>query len=120
MRQAYAHDAVVLLDGGDPRALGAAVTVALCGRWEHPPPCPLAPHHTSSVRSGDDVRVRVLFVAEPAQERRVRSLIETALRSGELLAPDGSTTRWRFGSAVPGTLSDDDRAHAARMAASGR
>ena len=30
----------------DDGAPGAAVTVALCGHWEHPPPCPLAPHHT--------------------------------------------------------------------------
>lgn len=36
----------VLLDaGGDPRALGGAVTAALCGHWEHDGRCRW-PHHT--------------------------------------------------------------------------
>ena len=63
----YAHDAVVVLDsGGDARAPGGAITVALCGHWDHEPPCPLAPHHTDATPEGDDtLRVRVLFAAEP-------------------------------------------------------
>ena len=31
----------------DVQAPGAAVTVALCGHWEHEPPGPLAPHWVS-------------------------------------------------------------------------
>ena len=57
-RTAYAHDAVVILDpGGDSRAPGGAITVALCGHWDHEPPCPLAPttpmqHPPATRRSG--------------------------------------------------------------------
>src|SRR5215207_9908722 len=43
MRQSFAHEAVLALgDEADERAPGAAVTVALCGHWEHEPPCSLA------------------------------------------------------------------------------
>ncbi|KQC37143.1 MULTISPECIES: hypothetical protein [Frankia] len=43
MRRPFAHEFVlVLAPGGDERAPGAAITAALCGRWEHPPPCPQA------------------------------------------------------------------------------
>jgi hypothetical protein len=39
-RAAYAHDAFVILDPGeDTRAPGGAITVALCGHWDHEPPC---------------------------------------------------------------------------------
>jgi hypothetical protein len=41
MRQPFAHDAVLAMPaGGDLGAPGAAITVALCGHWEHAPPCP--------------------------------------------------------------------------------
>jgi hypothetical protein len=42
----------------DMRAPGAAVTVALCGHWDHEPPCPLAPHHVRV--DEDDGELRVL------------------------------------------------------------
>ncbi|HET6731420.1 hypothetical protein [Mycobacterium sp.] len=95
-RTAYAHDAVVMLDpGGDSAALGGAITVALCGHWDHEPPCPLAPHHTDAVPV-DDRRIvlRVQFEADPSDESRVRSLIDEALASGELTGPDGRVTTW--------------------------
>ena len=40
----------------DVRAPGAAVTVALCGHWEHEP-CPLAPHHVSAHENDGELRV---------------------------------------------------------------
>jgi hypothetical protein len=95
-RTGYAHDAVVVLGpGGDSRAPGGAITVALCGDWDHEPPCPLAPHHTDAI-PGDDgtVRLRVEFEAEPQDESRVRSLIRQALQSGRLTGPDGRVTTW--------------------------
>ncbi len=53
MRQAFAHEAKVgMATDGDSRAPGAAITVALCGRWDHEPPCPLSPHHTQADRIG--------------------------------------------------------------------
>jgi hypothetical protein len=93
----YAHDAVVVLDsGGDSRAPGAAITVALCGHWDHEPPCPLAPHHTEATSAGDDgtLWLRVSFEAEPDDEGRVRSLIDGELATGMLTGPDGQVTTW--------------------------
>ena len=119
-RAAYAHDAVVVLDaGGDPRATGGAITIALCGHWDHEPPCPLAPHHTDTTPEGDDmVRVRILFAAEPVDEERVRSLIGQALASGRLTGPDGRVTRWMVKSSGAGTVRPDEADHAARLIAS--
>src|SRR5262245_3569595 len=119
-RAAYAHDAVVILDaGGDPRALGGAITVALCGHWDHEPPCPLATHHTDATRAGDDmVELRVLFAAEPEDEPRVRSLIGEALSSGRLTGPDGRVTRWIVKSSGASGVRPDEADHAARLVAS--
>ncbi len=126
MRQAFVHDAVVTMaPGGDLRAPGAAITVALCGHWEHEPPCPLAPHHTEARRtedqgsgdqgSGDQVQLRVLFAAEPAAEAEVRGRIEAALAESRLTGPDGVATRWQLRSAQPGLLRADEAAHAGRL-----
>ncbi|MGW7386276.1 hypothetical protein [Streptomyces sp. NPDC054794] len=116
MRQAFVHEAVVLMEpGGDVGAPGAAVTVALCGHWEHEPPCPLAPHHTTATRSGDELRLRVLFVAEPGSEAEVRSRIETALSRPGFDGPDGVTTRWQLRSARRGRVLDDEAEHAGRL-----
>jgi hypothetical protein len=70
MRQAFAQEAVLLMEPhADVRAPGAAVTVALCGHWEHEPPCPLAPHWVRSGENDDgELRVRILFAAEPDRE----------------------------------------------------
>ncbi|WP_189327871.1 hypothetical protein [Streptomyces flaveus] len=116
MRQAFAHEAVVVMEAdGDVRALGAAVTVALCGQWEHEPPCPLAPHHTAAERSGAEIRLRVLFAADPATEADVRSRIEGALARAGLNGPDGVTTRWQFDRARPSPVREDEAEHAERL-----
>ncbi|TYK51264.1 hypothetical protein [Actinomadura decatromicini] len=116
MRQAFVHDAVVsLAPGGDVRAPGAAITVALCGHWEHEPPCPLAPHHTSAERSGDEVRLRVLFAADPADEAEVRGRIEAGLSRASLDGPDGATTHWQLRSAHPGRIRPDEATHAEQL-----
>jgi hypothetical protein len=116
MRQAFVHDAVVTMDpDGDTRAPGAAITVALCGHWEHEPPCPLAPHHTDAHRSGDRVRLRVLFAAEPAAEAQVRSRIEAALSQPGLTGPDGNTTHWQLDGARPSLLRNDEAQRAEQL-----
>jgi hypothetical protein len=119
-RAAYAHDAVFVLDaGGDSRAPGGAITVALCGHWDHEPPCPLAPHHTDATPAGDDTfRLRVLFATDPADEPRVRALIEQALSSGRLTGPDGRVTRWMVKSSGASGVRPDEADHAARLIAS--
>jgi hypothetical protein len=116
MRSVYAHEARVRMGtGGDPQAVGAAVTVALCGQWDHEPPCPLAPHHTAAQRIGDEVAVRTLFAAEPSTEDQVRRLIEDALASGHLQLPHGAATDWLLLSSSAAAVRDDEREHGERL-----
>ena len=115
MREAFAHDAVLVLeDGGDERAPGGAITVALCGSWSHEPPCPLAPHHTRVHRTDGELAVRLLFAAEPADEPRVRALVEEVLARGWGDTPDGRTS-WDLVESHPSPVSDDEQAHARRL-----
>jgi hypothetical protein len=119
MREAFAHEALVSMEpAADPQALGAAVTLALCGHWQHEPPCPLAPHHTRADRvrvDGGKVRVRTLFAAEPAREAEVRRRIDAALDAGELSGPDGVTTLWQLLSSRPVVVDTREAAHAQRL-----
>jgi hypothetical protein len=116
MRQAFVHTAELAMPAGeDAAAVGAAITVALCGHWEHEPPCPLAPHHSSADRDGDTVRVRTLFAAEPDQEPEVRRLIEQALSGGQLSRPDGTAARWQLRHSEAAEVSPDELAHAGRL-----
>lgn len=95
MREAFAHEAILIMaPGTDTQAPGAAVTLALCGHWQHEPPCPLAPHNSYAVRVGGDVRIRTLFAVEPELESSIRHRIDRALSSGQLRGSDGATTRW--------------------------
>jgi hypothetical protein len=120
MRQPFAHDAVLdMTPEADTGAPGAAITVALCGHWEHEPPCPLAPHHTRADRvGGEQVRLRVLFVTEPRSEGTVRERIDTALAAGELSGPNGVTTRWRLRASGTGVVHPEEADHAERLAGS--
>ena len=117
MRQAFAHDAVLLLqDGGDERAPGGAITVALCGSWSHDPPCPLAPHHTGVHRTGRELTLRLLFAAEPSDEARVRSMVDDVLARGWGHSPDGSRTTWDLVESGPSVVLAEEEAHAQRLA----
>jgi len=118
-RAAYAHDAVVLMNpGGDARAPGGAITVALCGHWDHEPPCPLAPHHTAATPADDDtLRLRVLFAADPGDEGRVRELIAQALSSGRGTGPDGRVSSWMLKFSGASSVQPDETDHAARLVA---
>jgi hypothetical protein len=123
MRSAYAHDALlVLTEGADERAPGAAVTVALCGSTPHEGPCPLAPHHTATRHSPEGLLVRVLFATEPAREVDARTLIADALAAGHVAGHvDMPSTRgdgWRLVAHRRSEPSDAEREHAARLVAS--
>ena len=79
---AYVHEATVVLgEGTNPAAVGAAVTVALCGHWEHDGPCRW-PHNNQI----EGARFRTIFIAtdddEPEVRRRIRAALhgETAWR----------------------------------------
>lgn len=79
-REQYAHEAELELDPGvELTAVGAAVTVALCGHWEHEGPCRWPNNHDWDA----DGVFRTLFVAPPADEPEVRGRIEAALRGDE-------------------------------------
>lgn len=118
VRKAFVHDAVVAMQpGGSPEALGGAITMALCGHWDHQPPCPLAPHYVASFPAGETVTLRVLFATEPANEQRVRSLIGEALAAGQLTGPDGRVVTWQLRSASPGRIRPDEEDHAAQLIA---
>ena len=111
------HRAVVALQSGaDRRGPGGAVTRALCGSSEHPPPCPLAPHHTAADGADDALAVRIVFAAPADDEAEVRRRIEAALAGGESTGPDGAVARWRLLEAGPDALRDDERGLAARLA----
>jgi hypothetical protein len=103
--------------GGSPNALGGAITLALCGGWDHLLPCPLAPHYVTNTSTGETVTLRVLFATEPVNEQRVRSLIGDALATGQLAAPDGGVATWQLRSAAPGTIRVDEEDHAAHLIA---
>jgi hypothetical protein len=112
----YVHAATLLLDGdADPAAPGAAITIALCGSWEHPPPCPLAAHHTSWSREGDTVSLRTIFATGSTQEGDVRGLIHRALAFGTCDAPNGTVSRWTLLASGPAELSTQERGHAERI-----
>jgi hypothetical protein len=103
--------------GGDPNAPGGAITLALCGSWDHPPPCPLAPHYVTNTSIGETVTLRVLFTTEPANAQRVRALIDEALATGQLTVPDGGVATWQLRSASPGEIRADEQDHAAHLVA---
>ncbi len=84
---------------GDPAALGAAVTVELCGHWEHDGPCTW-PHHTSTEPvPGGGALVTVHFDADGPDEAAVRARIVDALHARSLAGPD-QVTRWGAVTAV--------------------
>ena len=65
----------------DPAALGAAVTTALCGHWEHEGPCRW-PHNNQADPADAPASFRTIFVAPAEEEADVRMRIEDALREG--------------------------------------
>lgn len=119
MKEAFAHQAELGMQRtADTAAPGAAVTAELCGHWDHRPPCPVAPHYSSAEWVGDDLRVRTLFVVEPDGETEVRQRIDGALARGELVGPDGVTTRWRLRWSSAGSVTAEEAGHARRLSLS--
>src|SRR5262245_49516577 len=101
--QAYVHQAEVLLaEGTDAAAVGATVTVALCGHWDHDGPCRW-PHHNQV----DGALFRTVFIATPEDEPEVRRRIRTALHS---------QPGWRVLSDDARALAADEQELAARLA----
>jgi hypothetical protein len=108
---AYAIEAeLVLRDDYDPAAVGAAVTVELCGHWEHEGPCRW-PHNSAIDTDRDPARFRTVFVADGREAGQVRDRIETVLRS-EL--------GWRLASLRERPVAEAERALAENLLAGPR
>ncbi len=76
-RMPFVHEAELRLEPeADPGAVGAAVTTALCGHWEHEGPCRW-PHNNAIDGPGS---FRTIFVAPASEEAEVRKRIEDGLR----------------------------------------
>lgn len=76
----FVHEAELRLEPGtDPAAVGAAVTTALCGHWEHEGPCRW-PHNNATDGSDAGTSFRTLFVASATDEDEVRERIERSLQ----------------------------------------
>lgn len=119
MRQAYVHTAAVrLADGADPAALGGAITLALCGSWQHEGPCPLAAHHTTTGAGTDadgTTTVRVLIASDARDEAAVRMRIDGALAAGRVIDPNGVEQRWSLLRSGAGRIGEAELAHARRL-----
>jgi hypothetical protein len=91
---AFVHEgSLQLADGADDRAPGAAVTVSLCGHWDHEGDCRWR-HHTAVVeRDGRTVTLRTVFASDTEEESEVRARIIAALEAGALEGPEG-VSRW--------------------------
>ncbi len=93
-REVHVHEIRVLMgDGSDPAAVGGAVTEALCGTWEHEPPCRY-PHRTTVEEQDGETVARVVYLARGSGVAEVRRLIDVRLSDGRLTGPDGRVSTW--------------------------
>ncbi|MES2572728.1 MAG: hypothetical protein V4710_22080 [Verrucomicrobiota bacterium] len=112
------HRAKLLLDpAADPAAPGGAVTLALCGSWDHEGACRW-PHHSHASWNGSSGELRVVFIADTNEEAAVRQLIGKALGEGQCIVPDGTTSRWQLLASSRNDLTPEEHQWAARIALS--
>ena len=90
----FTYQATVELLAGDVRAIGAAVTVALCGHWEHDGPCRW-PHLTTTESAQNRIAVHVSYDCADNERADVESIIAGAISSGVLATPVHEATTWR-------------------------
>lgn len=83
-----------LTPGTDERAPGAAVSVGLCGHWDHAGPCPWPHYSTIHPQAGEDHLLVVEFDAPDSELEMVKNRIAAALGHGELTGPDGRHSTW--------------------------
>src|SRR5688572_22694732 len=91
--------------GADIRAPGGAVTIALCGSWDHDGSCRW-PHHTAVDTSSPHAIIRVVYVVDDGELGHVRDLIESAVTSG---------TDWRTIAIGHDTLTEEERILSQRL-----
>ena len=101
------HAARIGLEDSEPAAVGAAVTVALCGNWEHEGACRW-PHHTACGEPTEGIAVcRTVFAVEAEDESVVRALIDGALRE---------EPAWRVFESGARSPTAEERVHGKRIA----
>ena len=93
----YTHRLTFILSlsgARDSRAPGGAVTVALCGHWEHEGDCRWP--HLSTIEETPDgaYRLTVDFDASDAEVEEVVRKIYGGLATNYLRGPDGRETTW--------------------------
>lgn len=116
MKQPFVHRAEVILDAGaDSAAPGGAVTIALCGSWDHAGACRW-PHRSDANWHERRGELRVVFVADIGEETTVRNLIDKALTRGRCTVPDGTTSRWTLVASSAGDLTSEERELAMQIA----
>lgn len=77
----HVHEATLRVESGvDPAAVGAAVTIELCGAVDHGGNCRW-PHNNDIEPDGAASTFRTLFVADPFEADEVHERISLALRS---------------------------------------
>lgn len=119
MKQPFVHCAdLELAAGAEAAAPGGAVTIALCGSWDHEGGCRW-PHHTTAEPRDGRTSVRVVFVAEAEQEASLRASIHDALANGRCTGPDGITSEWTLAAEGAGTLTAEEAELAASIGATG-
>jgi hypothetical protein len=86
---AYVHEATIIVsEGTNPAAVGAEVTNALCGRWDHDGPCRW-PHNNHI----EDTRFRTIFIATDDDEPEVRRRIRAALSNQSAWRMEADSSR---------------------------
>jgi hypothetical protein len=117
VRSAFVHEETIeLLPGADAAAPRAAVTVELCGHWEHDGVCRW-PHHTVvDNRVGQSIQVRTVFACPAAEVDGVRQRITAALDSGRLAA-GSRESRWTTTRQGAATIEPSEQTLAAQLVA---
>jgi hypothetical protein len=90
--------------------VGAAVTIELCGHWEHEGPCRW-PHNSAIDSERRPGLFRTVYVADEDEEPDVRARMEKSLRSSE---------EWQVISVRRRAVADDERELAERLNAGPR
>ena len=95
-----------LQPGVDTRAPGGAVTVELCGHWEHDGPCRW-PHNSRIDVDASPVRLRTIVVVSDDDRSDVVRRVEAALRRDD---------RWTLARFSVRPVADEERELALRLA----